>query len=123
MYLSIFFVADTQLYKRPLFVHWSVGLLVRLSVYLLVMIELISGKTSVLDTFCVCLCVRGEDWGLVGGWRPLPTHQQQYCGPASLVVYVSELGRELGGGLGVNEGCRPVRYNIVTPPHLFFLFL
>ena len=36
----------------------------------------------------LCLCVRGEDWGLVGGWRPLPTRPQQYCDPASLVQTV-----------------------------------
>ena len=53
-----------------------------------IMIESKSGKISVLDTFCVCLCVRGEDWGLVGGWKPLPTRPQQYCDPASLVFSI-----------------------------------
>ena len=60
------------------------------------------------------VCVHLGHCGVDGGWTPLPTHPQQYCGPASLVVYVSELGRELGGGLGV-------RNNIVTLPHLFQL--
>ena len=61
-----------------------------LGLSLSVMIKSKSGKTSVLDTFCVCLCVRGEDWGLVGGWRPLPTRPQQYCDPASLVPFPSQ---------------------------------
>ena len=50
------------------------------------MIESKSGKTSVLNTFCVCLCVEGEDWGLDKGWMPLPTCPQRYCDPASLVL-------------------------------------
>ena len=54
-----FLVADTQLYKR---LCPSVGPLVRPSV---MVIESKSGKTSVLDTFCVCLCVEGV-W--VGVW-------------------------------------------------------
>ena len=45
---------------RPL-VRWSVGPLVRRSG----VIELKSGKTSVFDTFCVCLSVGG---GLGCGW-------------------------------------------------------
>jgi len=79
-------VADTQLYQSlcrsvgPL-VRRSVGPSIRLSV----MIELKSGKTNVLDTFCTCLCVRGGDWGLAEGWTPLPTRPQRYCEPASLV--------------------------------------
>ena len=62
-----FLVADTQLYKRlcpsvgPL-VRWSVGPLVRRSV---MVIELKSGKTSVFDTFFVCLSVGG---GFGCGW-------------------------------------------------------
>ena len=55
----LFLVADTQLYKRLCpsvcpSVHPSVGVN-----------ELKSGKTSVLDTFCVCLSVGG---GLGCGW-------------------------------------------------------
>ena len=104
------------------FVCWSIRPLVRWSVGLSVcQHESKSGRTSFLCFFAY-VCVHVGHLGVDGGWTPLPTHQQQYCGPASLVVYVSELGRELGGGLGVNEGCRPVRNNIVTPPHLFFLF-
>ena len=49
-----FLVADTQVYK----------MLCR-SVGPSVMIELKSGKTSVLDTVCVCLCV---GWELGCGW-------------------------------------------------------
>ena len=72
--MGLFLVADLQLYKRlcpsvrPL-VHPSVGP----SVGPLVMIELKSGKTSVLDTFCVCLCVEGVG---VGVWMGLdaPAH-------------------------------------------------
>ena len=49
-------------------------------------IELKSGKTSVFDTFCVCLFVGvGGGCGVNGCWIPLPTRLQQYCDPASLV--------------------------------------
>ena len=51
-----------------------------------------------------------ELWGVNGGWTPLPTHLKRFCDTASLVEYVSVLGRDL------------VRNNIVNPRHLFFLF-
>ena len=56
---SHFLVADTQLCKR---LCPSVCPLVRRSVGPSVMIELKSGKTSVLNTFCVYLSVGGM-WG------------------------------------------------------------
>ena len=59
---------------------------VRWSVSPLIMIESKTGKTSVLDTFCVCLCVEGEDWGVDAAWAPRPNRSQCYCGPASLVL-------------------------------------
>ena len=91
-----FLVADTQLYERlcpslRLSIHQSIGLLVHWSVGPSVMIELKSGKTSILDTFCVCLCVRGGDWGLVGGWRPLPTRLQRYCNPTSFFFIICKV--------------------------------
>ena len=70
MRVLTFLVADTQLYKRlcpsvgPL-VRPSFGPLIRPSV----MIGSKSGKTSVLDTFCVFVC--GGGWGGVElgcGW-------------------------------------------------------
>ena len=48
-FCTLFLVADTQLYKR---LCPSVG-------WLEAVIELKSGETSVLDTFCVCLSVGG----------------------------------------------------------------
>ena len=54
-----------------------------------------SDKTSVLEAFCVCVCVgrgvsRGVrcDWGLGvdRGWLPLPTRLQRYFDPASLAL-------------------------------------
>ena len=80
----MFLVADTQLYERlcpspRLSIHQSIGLLVHWSVRPSVMIESKSGKTSVLDPFCVCLCGRGMGLGLEGGWRLLPTCPQRYC--------------------------------------------
>ena len=71
--LFFFLIADTQLYRR--FVRPSVGPTV--------MIESASGKTSVLDTFCVCVWESG-DWGAEGGWTPLPTRLQGYCDPRHL---------------------------------------
>ena len=64
------------------FILWSVGLLV------IGVIEWknIENKTSVLDTFCVCLCVWDGGWGVDGGLIPLPTRPQWYCHPASLVI-------------------------------------
>ena len=79
-----FLVADTQLYKR---LCPSVGLSVRPSVRrsvgpLVREHESKSGKTSVLEAFCVCVCVgRRVGWGV--GY--VPTRPQQYCDPASLV--------------------------------------
>ena len=59
-------VADTQLYKR---LCPSVGPSVGPSE---AVIELKSGETSVLDTFCVCLSVGG---GLGCGWgSDAPAH-------------------------------------------------
>ena len=55
----LFLVSDTQLYKR---LCPSVGPLVRLSE---AVIELKSGETSVLETFCLYLSVGG---GLGCGW-------------------------------------------------------
>ena len=61
--LSVFLVADTQLYKRLCpsvrpFVHPSVR-----------KHESKSGKTSVLEAFCVCVCVgRGVGWSVGCGW-------------------------------------------------------
>ena len=55
-----FSVVDTQLYERLcLFVCWSVGLLC-------MVIELKSGKISVLDTF-VYVSVLGVGWGVDWG--------------------------------------------------------
>ena len=59
------------------------------------MIELKSGKTSVFDAFCVCVCWRGA-WGVNGGWTPLPTRPQQYCNPA---LHVSSLLKMLAASL------------------------
>ena len=57
--LRLFLVADTQLYNiEALSVRPSLGPLEAV-------IELKSGETSVLDTFCVCLGVEG---GLGCGW-------------------------------------------------------
>ena len=64
-----FLVADTQLYKR---LCPSVGPSVRRSV----VIELKRGKTSVFDTFCVCLSVGsgfGCGWGLDAPAHPSTT--------------------------------------------------
>ena len=50
-----------------------------------------SGEMSVLEAFCVCVCVEGGLGGAVGvdgGWLPLPTRPQQYCDPASLVLFL-----------------------------------
>ena len=59
---STFFSCEKQLYKRLCpSVHWLVGWSVRGH-------ESKSGKTSVLDTFCVCLCVEGVWMGLGCGW-------------------------------------------------------
>ena len=61
---NLLLVADTQLYKR---LCLSVGPSVHPSVRRSVMIESKRGKTSVLDTLCVCLCVGrrlGCGWGL-----------------------------------------------------------
>ena len=83
-------------------ISWTAGLSVRQH-------ESKSGKTSFLCIFCIHVGV----WGVDGCWTLLPIqaiHPQGYCDLASLVVYVSVLGRELG------------RNNIVTPRHLFFLF-
>ena len=68
--LVIFLVADTQLYKRlcPSVRH-SIGPSV-------MVIELKSGKTSVFDTFCVCLSVGGGlgcGWGLDASAHPSAT--------------------------------------------------
>ena len=43
-----------------------------------------SGKTSVLDTFCVCLSVWGWGLGVDWGWMPLPTRPRRYCDHVSL---------------------------------------
>ena len=39
--------------------------------------------------FLVCMLVV-RAWGVDGGWMPLPTRPQQYCGLTSLVI-MSEL--------------------------------
>ena len=75
--LRFFLVADMQLFKRLCpsvgpSVCWSVGLLVRRSS----VIKLKSGKTNVLDTFCVCLSVGGGlgyEWGLNAPAHPSAT--------------------------------------------------
>ena len=70
-------------------VHQSVSPLVQWSVGPLVLQhESKSGKTSGLESFCVCVCVGkglGGALGVDGGWIPLPTRPQRYCDPASLV--------------------------------------
>ena len=65
--LTPFLVADTQLYKR---LCPSVGPSVRRSVGPLVREnESKSGKSSVLEAFFVCVCVRrGVRWGVGCGW-------------------------------------------------------
>ena len=76
----------TQLHKR---LCQSVGLLIRGSVDPLfvgplvrgsdgpsVMIKSKTGIASILDIFCLCLYVGGGDWGVYGGWTPLPTRPQ-----------------------------------------------
>ena len=68
---------------------------VRPSVCLSVMIEMKSGKSSILDTFCVCLCVGGGDYGLDGDWTPLPTRPQRHCDPASLVSHFAPISIRL----------------------------
>ena len=81
-----FLVADTQLNERlcpslRLSMHTCIGLLVHWSICPSAMIK--------LRSFGSCLCVRGGDWGLVGGWRPLPTCPQRYCDPAHLFGFFS----------------------------------
>ena len=69
-----FLVADTQLYKR---LCPSVGPFVGLSIGVWTLVE----KWE-KEHFRCFLC-RGVD----GGWTLLPLRPQQYCDPASLVVY------------------------------------
>ena len=59
-------------------VRWSVGPSVRG--------DPVEKWKNVIDTFCVCLCVGGGDWGVDGGWMPLPTRPQRYCDPESFVL-------------------------------------
>ena len=63
MSLELFLVADTQLYKRLCpSIRRSVHPSVRVN-------ESKSGQTSVLEAFCVCVCVvRWVGWGIGCGW-------------------------------------------------------
>ena len=50
-----------------------------------------SGKMSVLEANCVRVMLEGGLGGALGvdrGWLPLPIHLQQYCDPASFVLYL-----------------------------------
>ena len=81
-----FLVADTPLYKRLCSSIRRVGLLLRRSVGLSGVIQLRSGKSSVLDTFFLYVWVLQLVWGVGGSWMPLPTCPQRYCDPASFVI-------------------------------------
>ena len=74
-----FLVADTQLYRK---LCPSVGPSIRNA-------QVEKWKTSVLDVF-LGRCVGGGAWGVDWGWMPLPTRPQQYCDPASLVLFALE---------------------------------
>ena len=65
-------------------------------------IESKRGKTSVLNTFSECSSVKVGGEGVDGGWMPLPTHPQQYCDPASLVLSFS-LSLSLSLPLGIYD--------------------
>ena len=84
-----FLVADTQLYKglcpsvRPLVRRSRSSCHARVE----------NAKNAYLwccSWYCLCVSVLeggwGCGWGEAGGWMPLPTHPQQYCDHASLVV-------------------------------------
>ena len=78
--LVLFLVADTQLYKR---LCPSVGPSVRRSVRPSVREhESKNGKTSVLDTSCVCLSV--VCWGWVGVGGPCPPVRNDIVTPRHL---------------------------------------
>ena len=86
--------------------------LVRPSVRWSVVIELKSGKISVLEAFCVCVCVLergiGGALGVDERLLPLPTRPQRYCDPASLVFsrghatlhLAVSVGRSVGRSVG-----------------------
>ena len=71
-------VVNTQLYKR---LCLSIGSSVPWSM----VIKLKRGKTSIINTFYVCLCAGMGTWGVDRGWMPLPISPQKYCDPVSLV--------------------------------------
>ena len=69
-----------------------VRLSVRPSVRWSVIIESKSVKTRIYNAavmiVCVCVSEHGVGEGMDGGCMPLPTHPQQFCDPASLVLFV-----------------------------------
>ena len=52
-----------------------------------------SGKTSVLEACCGCVCAWEGGWGgelgVDGDWLPLSTRPQRYCDPAKVPVLLT----------------------------------
>ena len=68
------FLSNTS-HSFQLWTRNSIRGFVRQSVCWSVMIELKSGKTSILDNFCVCLCVGSQGWELgCGSGLDAPAH-------------------------------------------------